>query len=33
VESYEWNCHQHITPRYTDEEFAALVRERETTDD
>ena len=24
VESYEWNCHQHITPRYTEAEFAAL---------
>ena len=23
VESYEWNCHQHITPRYTEAEFAA----------
>jgi predicted pyridoxine 5'-phosphate oxidase superfamily flavin-nucleotide-binding protein len=27
VESYEWNCHQHITPRYTEAEFAALARE------
>jgi predicted pyridoxine 5'-phosphate oxidase superfamily flavin-nucleotide-binding protein len=24
VESYDWNCHQHITPRYTEAEFAAL---------
>jgi uncharacterized protein len=24
VEAYEWNCPQHITPRYTEEEFAAL---------
>jgi len=23
VESYEWNCHQHITPRYTEAEFKA----------
>lgn len=28
VESYEWNCHQHITPRYTEAEFAAMTRER-----
>jgi uncharacterized protein len=28
VESYEWNCHQHITPRYTEAEFAAMARER-----
>jgi predicted pyridoxine 5'-phosphate oxidase superfamily flavin-nucleotide-binding protein len=26
VESYEWNCHQHITPRYTEAEFAARSR-------
>ena len=27
VESFEWNCHQHITPRYTEAEFAARLRE------
>ena len=27
VESYDWNCHQHITPRFTEAEFAALSRE------
>jgi uncharacterized protein len=26
VESYEWNCHQHITPRYTEAELAAMSR-------
>jgi uncharacterized protein len=26
VESYEWNCHQHITPRYTEAEFTARSR-------
>jgi hypothetical protein len=25
VESYEWNCHQHITPRYTEAEFAVYA--------
>lgn len=24
VQAYDWNCPQHITPRYTAEEFAAL---------
>ncbi|HKU71038.1 MAG TPA: pyridoxamine 5'-phosphate oxidase family protein [Burkholderiales bacterium] len=28
VESFEWNCHQHITPRYTEAEFAELSRNR-----
>lgn len=27
VESFDWNCHQHITPRYTEAEFAAQLRE------
>jgi predicted pyridoxine 5'-phosphate oxidase superfamily flavin-nucleotide-binding protein len=26
VESYEWNCHQHITPRYTEAEFAVRAK-------
>ena len=26
VESYEWNCHQHITPRFTDAEFVARTK-------
>lgn len=26
VEAFDWNCPQHITPRYTLEEHAALVR-------
>jgi hypothetical protein len=25
VESYDWNCHQHITPRFTEAEFAAYA--------
>lgn len=25
IESYEWNCQQHITPRYTEAEFAAYA--------
>lgn len=25
VEAWDWNCPQHITPRYTEEEIAALV--------
>ena len=30
VESFEWNCHQHITPRYTEAEFAALSHDKST---
>ena len=26
VESFEWNCHQHITPRYTEAEFVARAK-------
>lgn len=26
VEAFDWNCPQHITPRYTVEEFAALLK-------
>ena len=25
VQAYDWNCPQHITPRYTEEEFQALL--------
>ena len=25
VEAFDWNCHQHITPRYTAEDFKALA--------
>lgn len=25
VEAFDWNCHQHITPRYTAEEWEALA--------
>lgn len=25
VEGFDWNCPQHITPRYTEEEFRALL--------
>lgn len=25
VEGYDWNCHQHITPRYTEEELRSLL--------
>ena len=25
VEGYDWNCQQHITPRYTQEEIAAML--------
>jgi uncharacterized protein len=25
VEGYDWNCHQHITPRYTQGEIAAML--------
>jgi uncharacterized protein len=25
VEGYDWNCHQHITPRYTEKEIASLL--------
>jgi hypothetical protein len=25
VEGFDWNCSQHITPRYTAEEIEALV--------
>lgn len=24
IEAYDWNCHQHITPRYTLEEIEAI---------
>jgi len=27
VKAYDWNCPQHITPRYTPDEFKALARE------
>ncbi|MDJ0926620.1 MAG: pyridoxamine 5'-phosphate oxidase family protein [Gammaproteobacteria bacterium] len=27
VEAFDWNCPQHITPRYTEAEFAALHEE------
>jgi predicted pyridoxine 5'-phosphate oxidase superfamily flavin-nucleotide-binding protein len=27
VEAFDWNCHQHITPRYTEEELARRLRE------
>jgi uncharacterized protein len=27
VEAFDWNCPQHITPRYTAAEFEALVSE------
>jgi predicted pyridoxine 5'-phosphate oxidase superfamily flavin-nucleotide-binding protein len=26
VEAYDWNCPQHITPRYTQSEIEALLR-------
>jgi predicted pyridoxine 5'-phosphate oxidase superfamily flavin-nucleotide-binding protein len=26
VEAFDWNCPQHITPRYTEEEIANLLR-------
>jgi len=25
VEAFDWNCQQHITPRFTQEEMAALI--------
>jgi hypothetical protein len=25
VEAFDWNCPQHITPRYTEEELAELL--------
>ncbi len=25
IQAYDWNCPQHITPRYTEEEFQALL--------
>jgi predicted pyridoxine 5'-phosphate oxidase superfamily flavin-nucleotide-binding protein len=25
VEAFDWNCQQHITPRFTEEEIAPLV--------
>jgi predicted pyridoxine 5'-phosphate oxidase superfamily flavin-nucleotide-binding protein len=28
VESYDWNCHQHITPRFTEAEFVAHLGEK-----
>jgi len=27
VEAFDWNCPQHITPRWTEEEFAPVVRD------
>ncbi len=30
IEAYDWNCPQHITPRYTDEEIEnLLIKERD----
>jgi predicted pyridoxine 5'-phosphate oxidase superfamily flavin-nucleotide-binding protein len=26
IEAFEWNCPQHITPRYTEEEFATVLQ-------
>lgn len=26
VESFDWNCPQHITPRYTAEEIEAILK-------
>lgn len=28
VEAFDWNCHQHITPRYTEAEFRSAESER-----
>jgi hypothetical protein len=28
VEAYDWNCPQHITPRYTPAEFEALMSDQ-----
>jgi uncharacterized protein len=25
IEAFDWNCQQHITPRYTEEELAPLL--------
>ncbi|MDF1752767.1 MAG: pyridoxamine 5'-phosphate oxidase family protein [Verrucomicrobiales bacterium] len=28
IQAYDWNCPQHITPRYTEEEFEALRKQQ-----
>jgi len=30
LEAFDWNCPQHITPRYTPAEFEAALRHKET---
>jgi predicted pyridoxine 5'-phosphate oxidase superfamily flavin-nucleotide-binding protein len=29
VEAWDWNCPQHITPRYTEEEIAAMFAQQQ----
>ncbi len=30
IEAFDWNCPQHITPRFTEEEVSELLAERNT---
>ena len=30
VEAFDWNCPQHITPRWTEEELAPMIAEMQT---